>query len=120
MKLTPLEALVITHLIVDFIFQWNWQSENKQKNYWALFSHCLVYTIGFIPVFWFYQINFLWLILLFISHAVIDQGRSVRWLLEIFKGLKKENFPESKWNILALAMDQILHFAVLTVIVLLS
>jgi hypothetical protein len=119
MKLTFFEALVITHLVIDFIFQWKWQALNKTKNWLALFSHCLIYGIGFIPVFLIYKINFFWLILLFVSHSIIDQGKFKNWLLESFKGIAKKDVSETEWDILLLGVDQILHLIILVVIIIL-
>lgn len=120
MALTLFEALVITHLIMDWIFQWKWEALNKTKKWLALCFHCSVYTVGFIPVFLVYKVSFLWLILLFVSHFIIDQGNFKTWLLENFKRVKKEDISETAWQILLTGVDQVLHFAILTLVVIFS
>ena len=105
---------------MDWIFQWKWEAMNKSKKWLPLFFHCSVYTIGFIPAFWLYKINFWWLALIFLSHIVFDRRAFEIWLLEKFKGVKKEEIPESLWQILLIGIDQTLHIAVLVGIVIFS
>jgi len=118
--LTPFEALFITHFTVDWIFQWNWEAMNKSKNWLALLFHCLVYTVGFVPVFLIYNINLGWLLLIFISHAICDKRDFEIWILEKFKGFKRAGIPESLWNIVLIGVDQTLHLIILSLIVLFS
>ena len=39
---------------------------------WQIWAHCSLYLLPFIPVFWFFEIAWLWLIFLFFSHLVVD------------------------------------------------
>ena len=117
-NLTIFEVLLITHLIMDFIFQRGWEAARKHGELTPLIIHCFIYTIGFIPAFWFFEINFLWLILIFASHVIIDQQWFLLWFLEKFKGFKKEKFSETLWILLLVGVDQILHAAVLVFIIL--
>lgn len=116
-KLTIFEALLITHFVVDWIFQWKWEATNKSKKWLPLFFHCIIYTIGFIPVFLIYEISLVWLILLFISHVILDRRTFVVWLLENFKGITKKDTTESVWTILLTTIDQILHIVILALVV---
>ncbi len=115
-KFTLFEILIIAHLIMDFIFQRKWEATRKNKEIPALGFHCFVYTIGFVPVFWFLKISFYWLFLLFISHFIIDNQKIVRWTLEKFKGYKQTKTNQSLWTLLFLGVDQTLHFIVLLII----
>jgi len=36
-ELTLFEAFLVTHLVMDWIFQWKWEAMNKSKNWFALF-----------------------------------------------------------------------------------
>ena len=45
-NLTLFEALFVTHLIMDWIFQWEWEAINKPKKWLPLFFHCTINTIG--------------------------------------------------------------------------
>lgn len=102
---------------MDFIFQRQQEASEKHIQLKDLTVHCSIYTIGFIPVFWFLNINFLWLIVIFASHFIIDQNSIVLWLLEKFKGIKKEETPESIWALFSIGIDQILHASVLIFII---
>lgn len=105
---------------MDWIFQWKWEAMNKSKNILALFFHCFVYTVGFIPVFLIYDINFLWLLSIFISHAVFDKRSFEIWILEKFKGFKRGGELEPFWNITLIGVDQTLHLVILGLIVIFS
>lgn len=117
LKLTVFEALLITHLVMDWIFQWKWEAENKSKKWLPLFFHCIIYTVGFIPVFLIYKINLVWLVLLFISHVVFDKRTFVVWLLENFKRITKKDTTESVWTMLLTTIDQILHIVILVLVI---
>lgn len=117
-NLTIFEVFLITHLIMDFIFQRRWEASKKHTELIPLLFHGFIYTIGFIPAFWFFEINFLWLILISISHIIIDQQWFVIWVLEKFKEFKKEDFSEAFWILLLVGVDQTLHAAVLVFIIL--
>lgn len=115
--LTLFEALLITHFIMDWIFQWKWEAMNKSKNWFALLFHCFVYTVGFVPVSLIYNINLEWLLLIFVSHIICDKRNFEIWLLEKFKGFKREENSESSWNIVLIGVDQTLHLIILSLIV---
>ena len=115
-KFTLFEIFIIVHLIMDFVFQRKWEATRKDKEIMALAFHCFIYTIGFIPIFWFLEISFYWLILLFVSHFVIDNQKFVRWLLEEFKGFKQTETNQSLWTMLLIGMDQIFHLIILLII----
>lgn len=118
-NLTIFEAFLITHLVIDWIFQTKWESSNKATQTLPLIIHCFIYTAGFIPAFLFFKINLLWLLFIFVSHIVIDRRNLVTWLLEDFRGFKKEKTPELLYLILWVGVDQTLHLLVLALIVIL-
>jgi len=118
--LTLFESLFLTHLVMDWIFQWEWEALNKSRSWRALCFHCAVYTTGFIPVFLIYKVSLWWLVLLFASHAFFDKRSFELWLLEKFKGVKKETVSESLWTVLLVAIDQVLHLIILGIIIIFS
>lgn len=120
MNLTPFEVLFITHLVMDWLLQWKWEATNKSKSLRALLFHCAVYTAGFVKVFFMLKISLVWLILIFASHVFLDNRKFEFWVLEKFKGYKKEECSESLWNILVIGIDQTFHLAVLALIVIFS
>ena len=118
-NLTLFEALFLTHLIMDWIFQWRWEAMNKSHLWRALFFHCFVYTVGFIPVFILYSVNLWWLFLLFGSHVFFDKRSFENWLLEKFKGFRKTDSSESR-VVLLTGVDQTLHIIILGIITIFS
>ena len=118
MNLTIFEALVITHFVMDWLFQTKWEADNKSKKWLPLFVHSSIYTLGFIPVFFWYQIGFSWLALLFLSHVFLDRRPFEIWWLKTVKRFTKENAPEWFWFMLLIAVDQTFHILVLTAIIL--
>lgn len=119
-KLTVFEAFFITHLVMDWIFQWKWEALGKSKKLLPLFFHCTVYTAGFIPAFIFFKVGFVWLLPIFLSHIILDNRKSEVWLVERFKGTKPGDITESMTNILFIGVDQTIHLAVLALVIILS
>jgi len=108
-------ALIVTHIIADWIFQTNWESKNKDKKILPLLVHGFVYSVSFIPALYFYKASFLWLFFLFITHIFLDQRKFEFWLLKL-KGYKKEELSEAKLILLLIGIDQAFHVVVLTII----
>lgn len=117
-QLTFFEALIITHLIGDFLFQSKWEALNKDKKRLPLLFHCFIYTVCFIPAFLIYNTSLLWLLLIFVSHIILDQRRFELWLIEKVKGFRKKETQDWRWWVLFMGTDQVLHFVVLVLIVL--
>ncbi len=119
-KFTLFEIFIIAHLVIDFILQRQWEADRKNKNWRALAFHCLIYTVGFVPVFWLLNISFWWLFLLFISHFIIDSQKITRWLLEDVKGYKEDKTDKAFWTLLFVGVDQTLHLIILLIIAILA
>lgn len=116
MQLTLFEALLIVHLLMDWVIQHSWQAVNKTKKFWPLLSHCLVYTLVFIPVFIFYRVNFEWLALIFVVHALLDSRRWERLIMEKLKGMNRQAIPAYSWNLVLIMIDQSFHLLVLVLV----
>ncbi len=101
---------------MDWIFQTEWQAMNKEKNIKALFSHSLIYTLGFIPVVLIYNLSFWVLGLILVSHLIIDKQAPKTWIMEKIKGLDQKKTPKSLWLWLSIVIDQTLHFIILALI----
>jgi len=120
-------VLVVSHLAGDFLLQTGWQARNKHGGLGrdpvarrALFSHVLLYVLVFVPA-------LVWIAdtrgggsaaaaaaLIAGPHLVQDDGRLLRrYMLAI-----KHTDPESE-PVVAVMVDQSLHFAVLLLIALL-
>ncbi len=88
----------------------------KEKGLW-LVLHSFLYTLFFIPVFWFAGINYPWLIIVFESHLLIDtQGKFLLWIVKTI--LKKSAVEEKMERIITLGLDQVLHLLIPLIIAL--
>jgi hypothetical protein len=116
MQLTLFEALLIVHLLMDWVFQHSWQAVNKTKKFWPLLSHCFIYTLAFTPVFIFYRVNFEWLALIFVTHALLDSRKWERLIMEKLKGMNKQAIPAYSWNLVLIMIDQSFHLLVLALV----
>jgi hypothetical protein len=92
--MTLFEALFVTHFVADWIFQSQWQANNKSKDLWALIRHCGIYTLLFIPVLFLFKALVAgdglfqgWILLtLFFSHAILDSRKFEFWIMKL-KGI---------------------------------
>lgn len=73
---TILCFILISHWVSDFVCQTDYMARNKSKSNKALFIHCFVYTLGFIPFAFIYLPSitnvFLFLIINLFLHMSID------------------------------------------------
>ena len=86
--------LLLCHLVGDYVLQSNYIATTKDTNWYHLFIHCALYTLPFIILFGF---NYNIIVLLFITHILIDVSKSRYKLI---------NYP----------IDQILHYFILIII----
>lgn len=115
-KFSLFDIFLITHFVADWLFQTKWQAENKEKNYLALFSHSLVYSLFFLLFFWIFKINLWWVLLIFLSHTVLDKRTFEYWLLKTIKKNDRQNTSQSVFLINLIAVDQILHIFIIFLI----
>lgn len=116
-------AAYFISLFVDWIFQWQWQAENKSKwgesgnkrlSFAALFSHSFIYAaittgllflISIIPV---HHVLLVFAVLLS-SHALIDTRIPVKWIMR-FKGLSDEQIQDyQNFGFMHIGIDHRLH-----------
>jgi len=119
--ITVLVGLVIAHFLGDYFLQRLLQKslglfgiKYTKFGSWQIWAHCGAYLLFFIPIFWVFGINWLWLIFLFFSHLIIDiqvekikVERSYRDMSYIKRLLKLDA---------GLIIDQGLHFLCLLVV----
>ena len=113
---------VLAHCVFDWAIRRMWEANRKNK-----LLHCFVYALGFVPVFLIFGINFLWLVLLFSSHLLIDSVISPEKMLEsIEKYFSKKRFgihldknysnhQRRYWALVG--GEQILHLFILVIII---
>lgn len=69
-------VMTFVHFFVDWIFQSHSEAMVKHNHPWIRAKHCLIYTVGFVPLLYFFRYNFWeWLIalnILFWSHFAED------------------------------------------------
>ncbi len=114
--MTVFESLLVAHLVMDWLFQTDWQATHKHASWRAALAHCAVYAFGFVPVFLFYHISWWWFLILFASHVVLDHWPISEFVLRFVKHARKDRVPENLWLILNITIDQVLHIAVLALI----
>ncbi len=124
--------LALVHFVVDWIFQTHSEAMVKHNNPRVRAKHCLIYTIGFIPLLYFFDYSWLqWLIalnILFWSHFAEDTYVPVFWWAKyIRKPSEMEEPPRGAGphagfvlfiqttlgKILMIAVDQIIHLVFL-------
>lgn len=100
-------CLLIGHLVGDFLLQNNWMAVNKAKNWLALITHSLVYTV---TIYLFALIaggiSLTAIIIIFIAHLILDRRHFVRWWLT---NISKS--PDIFW--LQIMIDQTFHLLIL-------
>ncbi|MGE5396709.1 MAG: DUF3307 domain-containing protein [Chitinophagales bacterium] len=108
------EALLVGHLVGDFLFQTHWMAENKNTKLWPLFVHSLVYTLTVYAFSWLTGgISYWGMAIIFLSHFLLDQRSFTRWWLD--------NISKSSGLIwMQFAIDQVFHIVFLTLVVFLN
>lgn len=99
--------LVFWHFVADWLTQTQDKAERKSKDHAVLASHCLVYTLFFVPVLLLYQIP-MWgrlalLPILFISHLIGDAGFPV-WFWARY--IRRMTYPNNTKRVIH-QMDEI-------------
>jgi hypothetical protein len=118
--MTPFEILLVSHLVIDWIFQTKTEAYGKLTEWWTRFNHCIFYgtmmtLITFIMLIlkpnWVEEtdpligvvITFAFLGYYTSSHFLFDTPDVKKWIAKNFR--KEEEAP--LWYYLGL--DQILH-----------
>lgn len=122
-------VLTFNHFFVDFIFQSHAEAMVKHSNLKIRAKHCLIYTLGFVPILYFCHLSLVEFLIavniLFWSHLVEDTYVLVfMWAKYIRKPPEMKYNPDPKkgfvefvntalGKILLIAIDQIIHLAFL-------
>src|SRR5690348_3766544 len=69
-------AFTFVHFVVDWIMQTHAEAMAKHNNWKVRARHCLIYTVGFVPLMWYLNFTMVqWVVglnILFWSHFVED------------------------------------------------
>lgn len=112
--MTIFEALIMAHVLGDFLLQTEWQAQNKKTHLRALLAHVSVYHLVVLVIlytgFSYSLVTLIPVVLvLAIAHAVLDGSPVVRGFIRLLK-IAVHRDPE-RW--LVLAVDQSLHLLLL-------
>lgn len=115
---TPLELFIIIHFIGDFVLQNKWMAFYKNGSIIRRGVHAFVYAVVFLPLMFYYQMSFIWLklLILFLSHFMIDNEKIIINLLNKIKRIQPGDFNEAIWRIIILVTDQLYHFLFILII----
>ena len=109
-----LSWLLVGHLVGDYLFQTRWMAERKTAFFSALAAHSAVYAcavwLASLPA---GGLNFAGLLLVFLSHVVIDRRDFVLWWCR-----RITRSDSSAW--LVIMADQALHCVILALACLLQ
>ena len=130
-------VLSFIHFFVDWLFQSHDEAMAKHSNSLIRAKHCLIYTLGFVPVFTLLDLSaglsILLSMILFLSHFVEDTYIPVYlWAKYIRKPAEMKSVEDMQYGfrvfsstplgkILMIAVDQIIHlFFVMIVAILIA
>lgn len=82
----------LLHFVGDYLLQNDWMAQNKTKEAFPCFVHCVIYTLPFGLILW--QSPFIWVI--FITHYLIDRYRLAEyWIRLVNNNWSGDNFGYS-------------------------
>ncbi len=107
------DALLVGHLIGDFLLQTRWMATRKADRWFPLVAHAALYTAVVVLFAGLYGGIHLWAgALIFGSHVVLDQRAFVRWWSQRIQGVA----PESRDAWVTIMADQTFHMMVLIIV----
>ena len=110
--------LTISHSIGDWFLQTEYQALNKSRGKClnrAILTHCANYTLCYVPTLLMFDMNLLWLGLIFFSHLFIDRRTPVIWIRKHIAGNSDESINATFW--ITVVMDQILHLLINVIVI---
>lgn len=107
------DALLVGHLIGDFVLQTRWMAAHKASRWLPLVVHAVLYTavvVGAAEVFG--GIHAWAIALIFLTHVALDQRRFVRWWSSHIQGVTAGS--ADAW--VTVMADQAFHVMVLFIV----
>lgn len=98
--------MIFAHFIGDYVLKTEWLAETKGKEWYNMLVHCVLYTgsVGWVLMKGTYGFPYVGMIMLFVSHWIIDTWK--------YRGLELGEQDETSKKAF-LYIDQLLHFIVL-------
>jgi hypothetical protein len=110
------DALLVGHLVGDFLFQTAWMARYKHSQWAPLLAHVAAYTlIVTVAGLWCGGLSLWAVALIFVTHLLIDRGRIVKWWARTIQGVARR---EDAW--ILIVTDQVFHIVVLATAVWIS
>ncbi len=108
--MSAFDALLLGHLIGDFLLQTSWMAGNKTKHLLPLLVHSLVYTVSIAVFSWLtlHRLSYLMLVFIFVIHVILDRRTFVHWWVE---KIMRTDGPPAAW--LSIVVDQTFHLLAL-------
>lgn len=104
------ECLLVGHFVGDFLFQTRWMAEQKKDSLVVMCIHSCIYTASLYLFSWaVVPLTFVQIVLIFISHAVIDARVLTDWWLKYISGYRDGGCH--LW--LQVMNDQVLHLCII-------
>lgn len=98
-------AVIIGHLVGDFLLQNKYMAMNKSKSHWKCFIHCFLYTLA-VGVFTYPYIHtWLWWGIVFLSHYPIDRWVLADKWLHLIQGRSLREFLKSNHQDIYVNLD---------------
>lgn len=89
--------MLLGHLVGDYLLQNDFLALNKSKYNWlgwiTATIHCILYTFAVCLVMW--NFDLIWMIVVFLSHFLIDKFGIAEWYLTHIKGRGLKKFIKS-------------------------
>ena len=95
----------LLHFFADFLSH-RWKEEK------FIYLHCTLYSLFFIPLFLWLKVDLWWLIIIFLSHLIIDRPAR-KYILLLAKVFAKEQH-----DTIAFGFDQIFHLLTIFIVAL--
>ena len=106
-------ANIFLHIIGDYILQTEYIACHKSKSYYILLIHSILYTLPYVSYIWYNQGEltiFIYTIFMMV-HFVIDKIKCC-YINRLSAILDSDADQFSKYNNIALAIDQFLHYLI--------
>lgn len=87
---------IVAHLVGDYILQSDWMAQEKTKRTVAAAAHACSYTLAFLPLLWSHGTFWLPLLIILLSHFVIDRWRLARYVVWAKNWIGPGNRPWSE------------------------
>lgn len=111
--MSEFDALLVGHLIGDFLFQTSWMARHKATKWGPLLAHVAVYTVVVSGAGWLAGgISVYAIALIFASHALLDHKGFVGWWSRHIQGVTRSS---DGW--VTIMADQVFHIIILAIAV---